>query len=177
MNCKWLFDSNWWAKIERGQLWADRNLSWTHPCFLTATMCLHIQDRNFLRNYGGEHASALVRCIRVVGFWCLKSCFSAQKCARKVDFYKPYIYLGCIWKWIRSHEQNFVSESRRASLYSVKVIKMPRLTIDRLFLWSLHQSLHCCETDRETDCTTFFSLDTQDVEKEKICCTRNPCVF
>jgi len=29
------------------------------------------------------------------------------------------IYVGCPWKWVRSHEQNSVSESRRASLYSV----------------------------------------------------------
>jgi len=44
---------------------------------------------------------------------------------------------------------------------------MSRLTIDRfLILWSLHGSLRCCETDRETDCTNFLSLDAQDIERE-----------
>ena len=49
------------------------------------------------------------------------------------------MYLGCVWKWIRPCKQNTAPESRRASLYSVKVIKMSRLAIDRLFiLWLLH---------------------------------------
>ena len=49
-------------------------------------------------------------------------------------------------------------ESRRASLYSVKVIKMSRLAIHHLLtLCSLHGSLCCCETE-------FLSSDTQVIE-------------
>jgi len=72
------------------------------------------------------------------------------------------MYLGCVWKWIRSREQNYVSENRHASLYSVKVIKMSRRPIDRL---SFHGRFTSCETDRETDCTALLSLDTQDIER------------
>jgi len=80
------------------------------------------------------------------------------------------IYLGCVWKWIRLREQNSAPESRRASFYSVKVIKMSRLAIDRLLiLWSLHGSLGCCKTD----CTTFLSSDTQDIERGQLSCARN----
>ena len=59
---------------------------------------------------------------------------------------------------------------------------MSRLAIDCLLIqWSFHGSLHCCETDSETDCTTSLSLDTQDTERGQLHCTRNciqsPCVF
>jgi len=53
-------------------------------------------------------------------------------------------------------------ETGLASFYSVKVIKMSGLVIGRLLgMWSLRR----CETDRKTDCTTFLSLDMQDVER------------
>jgi len=69
------------------------------------------------------------------------------------------MYLNCVWKWIWSQEQNSAPESRRVSLHSVKDIKMSRPTTDRfLILWSLHGSLCCYETGRETDCTAFLSL-------------------
>jgi len=55
-----------------------------------------------------------------------------------------------------SREQNSVPKSRRASSHSVMVIKMSRLTINHFFnLGSLHGSVHCCETDRETHWRTF----------------------
>jgi len=42
---------------------------------------------------------------------------------------------------------------------------MSGLAIDcLLILWSLHTSLHCCETGRETDLTTCSSLGTKDSE-------------
>ena len=44
--------------------------------------------------------------------------------------------LGCVGKWIRSRELNSAPESRRASLYSDKVIEMPRLAIDILLFYS-----------------------------------------
>jgi len=62
------------------------------------------------------------------------------------------MYLGCVWKWIRSREQNSVPESGHSNLYSAQAIKMSRLAIDwLLILWSLHSSHHC----RGTDCTFF----------------------
>jgi len=81
-----------------------------------------------------------------------------------------------------SREQNSAPESRRASLRSVKFIKMSRLTIYHcLFLRSLHGPLRCCKTDCETDCTTSFSLNTQDIETGQLRwtrhCIRNPCIF
>ena len=48
----------------------------------------------------------------------------------------PIMYLGCVWKWIRSCEQNSAPESRPAGLNSVKIIKMSRLAIDRLLIYS-----------------------------------------
>jgi len=89
------------------------------------------------------------------------------------------VYLSCVWKGIWSWEQKSVPESRHATLYGVKVIKKSRLASDRLLiLWSLHGSLRCCETDRETDYTTFWSLD---VERGQLWCaqncTRNCCIF
>jgi len=99
--------------------------------------------------------SISIRCIRVLGFWSLKrGCthFFCSKVLPKSAFLQT-MYLGCFWKWIWSCDQNFAPESRLASLYSVKVIKISRLTIDSfLTLWSLR----CCKTDSETDCITFF---------------------
>jgi len=80
----------------------------------------------------------------------------------------------CCLKRSSIREETFMLESRRASLHNVKVIKMSRLTIDRFFiLWSLHGSLRCCETD----CTTFLSLDTQEVERGQLWWSRNLCIF
>jgi len=76
---------------------------------------------------------------------------------------------------VRLITQNSVPERRRASLYSLKVIKMSRLTMDRfLILWSLHGSPRCCKTDREADNTTFLSLYRQDVRRGQFRCTRDP---
>ena len=114
------------------------------------------------------------RCIRVLGFWHLKRGFRrifgfpAQKCARKVRFYKPCSLAAS--KRIRTREQNSAPGSRRASLFSVNVIKLSRLTINRLLiLRSLHGSLHgslhrllrCCKTEY----TTLLSIETQDIER------------
>jgi len=90
--------------------------------------------------------------------------------------------VGCVWKWIRPREQNSAPESRHVSLYSVKVIKMSRQTINRfLILWALYGSLRCCETHCETDCTTLLSLETQDIERGQLWWARkyarNPCIF
>jgi len=86
-----------------------------------------------------------------------------------VCFYKPCTF-GCVWKWIRSRKQDSVPESGPASLYSAKIIKISRLTIDHwLILWSLHRSLRCCETH----CTNFLPLDTQDVERGELRYARN----
>jgi len=61
---------------------------------------------------------------------------------------------------------------------SVKVIKMSSLAIDRLLiLWLLHGSLLCCETDHETDCTNFLSLDMQDIESGQLRHARNSLRF
>ena len=65
-------------------------------------------------------------------------------------------------------------QSGHASLCRVKVIKMPRSSIHRLLvLWSLHGSLCCREIHCETDCTTFLSLDTQDIEIGQLQSTQN----
>jgi len=49
----------------------------------------------------------------------------------------------------------------KVGLHSFKIIKISRLTIDRLaILWSL---CYC-----ETDCASFLSLDTQNVERGQL---------
>ena len=107
-----------------------------------------------------------IRGLRPITSFLFKS--APKKCVSTI------VYLGCDWKWIRSREQNSVPESRHASLYSVKVIKMSRPTADRfLILWSLHGSLRCYETDRQTDCTTLLSIDTQEVERGQLQCVWN----
>jgi len=106
-----------------------------------------------------------IRCIRMLGFLASETWFQThfQFFLLKRAFLQT-MYLGCVSKWIWSQERNSVPESRRASLYSVKVIKMSRLTINRILtLWSLHGSLRCCKTD----CTTFLSLNTQDAERRQ----------
>jgi len=119
-----------------------------------------------------------IRCIRVIEFWRLKLGFgrSLSSNARKICFYQPCTF-DCVWKGIWSREQNYVPESGRASLCSVKVIKMSRLAIDRLLiLWSLHGSCRYCKTDCETDCRTFLAMDVQDVVREQVRWARN-CAF
>jgi len=107
------------------------------------------------------------RCIRVFGFLPLKRGFRRIFSFLLKSMFLQTMYLSCVWKWIRSREQNSAPESWRASSHNVKVIKMSRLTIDCfLILWSLHGSLRCCKTDRETDCTTFLYLDAQEVQRE-----------
>jgi len=71
---------------------------------------------------------------------------------------------------IRSGEPNSAPECRCASLYSIEVIKISRLTMDRcLILWLCR----CCETDRETDCKTPPSLEMQDVQRGQLWCAQN----
>jgi len=44
---------------------------------------------------------------------------------------------------------------------------MSRLAMDRLLsLWSLHGSVRCCKTDRETDCATFLCLKARNTLRE-----------
>jgi len=67
----------------------------------------------------------------------------------------PRLYL----KWIRTRERNSTPKSRRVSLYSVKVIKVSRITVNHfLVLRALHGSPRCRKTSSETDCTTILSL-------------------
>jgi len=103
--------------------WISRNGrgSQSHICYITNTRDM--------------------RCIRVLGFWCLKRGFRRTfnffcSKGRQTSAFLQTMYLSCVWKWIRSREQNSVPESRRATLHSVKVIKMSWLTIDRFpILW------------------------------------------
>jgi len=121
--------------------------------------------------------------IRVIKFWCLKpgfGCilsFNARNWAWKMRFYKPFTMAASESEF--DHENRILClKSRRASLYSGKIIKMSWLANGRLLiLWSLHGSLRCCETDRETDCTTSLSLDTQDIQRGQLQCARDPCVL
>jgi len=60
--------------------------------------------------------------------------FSAQKCARKVRFYKPCTSTASESEF--DHANRILHLKVGASFYSIKVIKMSRLTIDRfLILW------------------------------------------
>jgi len=87
----------------------------------------------------------------------------------KVRFYKPCTS-GASESESDHTNRILRLKSRRASLYSVKVIKMSWLAIDRLLiLWSLRY----CQLDRETNCTTFLSLDTQAIERRQRQRTRN----
>ena len=45
-NHEQLFGSNHRLEVERGQLWCDRNLSWTQLRFLTAIVCQKFQSRS-----------------------------------------------------------------------------------------------------------------------------------
>ena len=83
-----------------------------------------------------------IRCIRMLRcWWKMRFQFFCSRVCPKSVFLQT-MYLGCAWKCIRSSEQNAASERSRVSLYSVKVIKMSRLTINRFFiLWALHALL------------------------------------
>jgi len=105
----------------------------------------------------------VIRCIRVIEFWRLKPGFrrilssNARKCTRKVRFYKPCTSAASESEF--NHAKRILCLEVGVLVYSVRVIKMSRLTIDCvLILWSLHGSLRCCETDREIYGTTFLSL-------------------
>ena len=95
----------------------------------------------------------------MIEFWRLKQGYrstlssSAWQCAKKCVFtnHVPRLRL----KVNSITQTKTVHEIGRASLYSVKVIKVSR---------SLQGSLSCCETD----CTTFLSLDTQDAERGQL---------
>ena len=139
--------------------------------FETSFRCRHRStgwpSRIFLHN----------RCIRVIKS-CKHSHFQCSKVRRQKSAFSQIMYLGCVWKWIRSREQNSVPESRHASLYCLKVIKMSRLTIDRFFiLWSLHGSLCCCIGDRERDMHNFSVLrHARWWERTSPMCPK-PCLF
>ena len=142
---------------------SDVIIHWLHH--LTRNSKVHSRDRA-LASETGFQAHSQFQCSKV----------------RPKSGFLLTMSLSFIWKWIRSCEQNSAPESRHASLHSVKVIKMVRLAIDRfLILWSLHRSLCCCETNRETDHRTFLSLDTKDDERKQLWCarncTRNHCLF
>ena len=104
-----------------------------------------------------------IRGIRMMGFWHLECgfrrifSFTAPKCAWKVRFYKPCTSAASESEF--DHTSRIPRlKSKRASLYRIRVIQLVRLAIDRLLiLWSLHWPFYCCETDRETDDTTFLS--------------------
>lgn len=81
------------------------------------------------------------------------------------------MYLDCVWKSIRSCEQNFVPEGRFASLYSVKATKMSRLTILSGFLFYgrfTGQVVVAKQTVRQTQMARLNDLFVQ--------CTRN-CIW
>jgi len=88
------------------------------------------------------------------------------------------MYLGCVWKWIRSREQNSELESRHASLYSVKVIKMSRLTINRFLFYGCFMG--CFIVVKQT-VQPFLYIDMQELERGQLQCTqkrtRNHCAF
>ena len=105
------------------------------------------------------------RCICVIGFRRLKRGFrhifssTVQKCAWKVRFFISRLRL----KWIQSPEQNLRVKNRCAGLHSecqgYQNVKASYRSLT-CFIWSLHCSLLCCETD----CAIYLSLDTQDIE-------------
>ena len=66
----------------------------------------------------------------------MHSPFQCSK-VRSKTAYLQTMYLDCVRKWVRSCEQIFGSESKRARLYSVKVIKTSWLAIYRLFILSM----------------------------------------
>ena len=107
--------------------------------------------------------------IHVIRFWRLNqgfqliSCFSAQKWVWKVRFYKPCTSAESE-KWVRSHEQDTAREREWASSSSIKVTKIRRLSIGRLFsLSSLHGSLRCCEIDPRERPRHFLSYNCSSI--------------
>ena len=107
----------------------------------------------------------VIRCILVIDFWRLKPGFRCILSASD-----------------RKCEQNSAPESRRDSLYSVKIIKMSRLAINCLvILWSLHGCFVVAKQTVKHTTQLLLSLDTQDIERGQLWCaqncTQNPCVF
>jgi len=157
-----------------GQQWATHGII---RCVMFITwqpvqLSLVIMDRTF---YCIDIAlGVFVRSSFGVGNWV--SCafwelFDAQKCAYKVQFYKPCTLAGSEGEF---HYATGILhlKSRHASLYSVKVITMSRLAIDCLLFWRpIHDLFRCCKTD----CTTFLSFDMQNIERGQLWLTRN-CV-
>jgi len=86
--------------------------------------------------------------IRVIEFWRLKLGFTrilrfnTRKCAWKVYFYKPCTLAASESECDHAYRILHLKRRRASLLYSVKVIKMSRLAIDRLLIpRPLHGSL------------------------------------
>ena len=97
---------------------------------------------------------------------------NAGKGVQKVHFYKP-----CTLTVFES-EFNRVNRTLHlkvgATPYKLLVYTVSRLAIDRfVILWSLQGSFRCCETECEAACTTFLSLDTQNIERGQLRCAPN----
>jgi len=69
------FGSNWWVKVERGQLWSDQSPSWTSLGFLTTTVCSSARDRKFSK-------------ISVTG--------TRRKLNNKANSNRQFV-IGCLW--------------------------------------------------------------------------------
>jgi len=102
----------------------------------------------------------------VLGFWHLKHDFRhifsfAQKCARKVHFYKPYV----------PRLRLIVSSIMPTGFCAWKCHGDQNVKANDYFfiLWSLHRLLRCCETD----CTTLLSLEMQDIKRGQLWYARN----
>jgi len=99
---------------------------------------------------------------RVFGVW--NAVFQLLKSASEQYIYKPCT--SAVSESEFDHANRILRlRSRRASIYSAKIIKMPKVAIDCLLIaWWLHGSL----SFRETDSTTFPSVDTQDAERGQL---------
>ena len=90
-----------------------------------------------------------------------------SKVRLKVRFHKPCTFAASVKQF--DHANRILYPKVDVLVYTVS-----RLTVGRpLILWSLR----CCKIDREINCTTFLSLDTQDVEKGQLRCTETFAVF
>jgi len=126
---------------------AHHSLTPSHTCTWGTwfTLCFHLhQATSYYQNpvhIIGVFASSGLG-VRIFSF-------TAQKCAWEVRVCKSCT--SAVSESEFDHANRILAlKSRRTGLYSVMVIKMSRLAIDRLLiLWSIHGSLHCCKTDRE----------------------------
>ena len=94
--------------------------------FVLAPFAANDNNDNDWANTAGFSPS--IMCIRVVGFWRLNAVSKSMLVSfyarvRPKSVFLQTMYLDCVWKWIRSREQNSAPESRRVSLHYVKVIK------------------------------------------------------